>query len=41
MWAELFFPDRRTDGRSDRHDEANGRSSANAHTNLEKEMSVM
>jgi hypothetical protein len=41
MLTELFFADRRTAGRTDRHDEANGRSSANAPTNLAKEILIM
>jgi hypothetical protein len=40
-WAKLFFADRRTAGRTGRHDEANCRSSANAPTSLAKEMLIM
>ena len=40
LWAE-FLADRRTAGRADRHDEANGRSYANAPKNLTKEMLIM
>ena len=41
MWAELFVADRQTAGRTDRHDEADGRSSANANTKLAKEMLIL